>query len=261
MPPPMELHHLTRGAGEPLLLIMGMSGTHLTWGEPFLERLAQHFEVTVFDNRGVGRSPRAEPGYAIADLADDTAELIDALGHESVHVLGISMGGMVAQELALRHPAKVRTLALGCTYPGGEGSALAPPSTIEKLQAGWTSGDREAALRGGWEVNVSAGFAQNEDAFAAFRAAALELPVAIPVIMGQMQAIGGHDVQARLGEITAPTLVVHGTEDAMLPASNGELIAARIPGARLELFEGVGHLFWIEEPDRTVELLVRHAAG
>src|SRR5688500_8372428 len=88
----MELHHLTRGAGEPLLLIMGMSGTHLSWGEPCLRRLEQDFEVTVFDNRGVGKSPRVQPGYSIADLADDTAALIDTLGHASMHVMGISMG-------------------------------------------------------------------------------------------------------------------------------------------------------------------------
>ena len=120
-----DLHFEQRGAGEPLLLIMGMSGTHLTWGEPFLELLARDFEVTVFDHRGVGRSSRTEPGYAIADLADDAAGLLEELGLESAHVLGISMGGMVAQELALRHPGRVRTLTLGCTYSGGEGSALA----------------------------------------------------------------------------------------------------------------------------------------
>ena len=257
----MELHHLTRGAGEPLMLIMGMSGTHLSWGEPFLQLLEQDFEVTVFDNRGVGKSPRAEAGYSIADLADDTAALIDRLGHGSMHVMGISMGGMVAQQLALRHPEKLRTLTLGCTYSGGEGSALAPPETLTKLQAGWQSGDRDTAIRSGWEVNVSAGFAQNEEAYAAFRQAALELPVAIPVIMGQMQAIGGHDTLAQLEQITAPTLVIHGTDDAMLPVANGRLIAERIPGAKLEVFDGVGHLFWVEEPDRTAELLKQHTAA
>jgi 3-oxoadipate enol-lactonase len=257
----MELHHLTRGEGEPLLLIMGMSGTHLSWGEPFLQRLEQDFEVTIFDNRGVGKNPRAEAGYSIADLADDTAALIDTLGHESMHVMGISMGGMVAQQLALRHPEKLRTLTLGCTYPGGEGSALAPPSTLERLQAGWQSGDRATAIRTTWEVNVSPGFAGNDEAFAAFKDAALELPVALPVIMGQMQAIGGHDVLDELSGITAPTLVIHGTEDAMLPVENGRLIAAKIPGAQLEIYDGVGHLFWVEEPDRTAELLKAHAGS
>lgn len=254
-----ELHYLQRGEGEPLLLVMGMSGTHLSWGEPFLEALARDFEVTVFDNRGVGRSSRAEAGYSIADLADDTAGLIDALGHESMHVCGISMGGMIAQELALRHPDKLRTLTLGCTYSGGEGSALSPPETFERLSSGWKSGDRELALRTGWEVNVSAGFAADVDAYAAFKKAALDLPVAVPVIMAQLQAIGRHDTSQRLGDITAPTLVVHGTEDQMLPVGNGRMIAERIPGARLEILDGVGHMFFVEEPERSAELIREHA--
>lgn len=254
-----DLHYEQRGSGEPLLLVMGMSGTHLTWGEPFLELLARDFEVTVYDHRGVGRSSRTEPGYAIADLADDAAALLDVLGHESAHVLGISMGGMVAQELALRHPARVRTLALGCTYSGGEGSLLTQPETFEKLSEGWRSGDRERALRASWEVNVSSGFAQGEEDYAAFREAALALPVPVPVIMGQMQAIGGHDTSAHLGDVAAPTLVIHGTDDEMLPVQNGRMIAERIPGARLEVLEGVGHLFWVEEPERSAALLREHA--
>lgn len=254
-----DLHYEQRGEGEPLLLIMGMSGTHLTWGERFLDLLARDFAVMVYDHRGVGRSSATEPGYSIADLADDAAALLDALGLESTHVLGISMGGMVAQELALRHPAKLRTLTIGCSYSGGAGSALAPQSTLERIQAGWASGDREQALRAMWEVNVSEGFAAHEDEYATFCEPAAKLPVPIPVIMGQMQAIGGHDTLARLGEITAPTLVIHGTDDAMLPVQNGRLIAAGIPGAKLEIFDGVGHLFWLEEPQRSADLVRAHA--
>lgn len=254
-----DLHYLQRGEGEPLVLIMGMSGTHLSWGEPFLTLLERDFQVTVYDHRGVGRSSRTEAGYSIADLADDAAGLIEHLGLDSAHVLGISMGGMVAQELAIRHPEKVRTLALGCTYSGGEGSALSPPEVFQRLSEGWQSGDRERALRVGWEVNVSEAFSKDDEAYAAFKQAALELPVPVPVIFGQVQAIGGHDTLARLGEISASTLVIHGTEDQMLPVSNGHLIAERIPGAKLEIFDGVGHLFWVEEPERSAQLLREHA--
>ena len=254
-----DLHFEQRGDGEPLLLIMGMSGTHLTWGEPWLELLARDFALTVYDHRGVGRSSRTEPGYTIADLADDAAGLLDVLGLDSAHVLGISMGGMVAQELALRHPRRVRTLTLGCTYAGGEGGMLTQQATAEKLTASLQSGDRERALRTGWEVNVSAGFAQGEEDYAAFREAALALPVPLPVIMAQAQAIGGHDTSTRLGDIAAPTLVVHGTEDEMLPVQNAHAIAERIPGARLEILEGVGHLFWIEQPQRSAALIREHA--
>jgi pimeloyl-ACP methyl ester carboxylesterase len=253
------LHHLVRGEGEPLLLVMGMSGTHLTWGEPFLGLLERDFEVIVYDHRGVGRSSRAEAGYSIADLADDAAGLLAHLGHDAAHVAGISMGGMVAQELALRRPDTVRTLTLGCTYCGGEGSALADPEAFGRLAEAWRSGDRERALRAGWEINVSRAFAADEEAYAAFCEAALELPVPLPVIMGQMQAIAAHDTSGRLGGVRAPTLVVHGTDDEMLPVSNAHMIAERIPGARLEIFDGVGHLFWLERPERAAELLREHA--
>jgi pimeloyl-ACP methyl ester carboxylesterase len=247
------------GSGEPLLLIMGMSGTHLTWGEPFPAALRRDFDVVVYDHRGIGKSSRVDADFSITDLADDAAALLDALEWPTAHVVGISMGGMVAQELALRHPDRLRTLTLGCTYAGGEGSALTAPEVGQRLFTAMSSGDRERALRVGWEVNVARGFAADEEQFAEFRRRALEVPANLPTIMRQMQAIQVHDTSARLEGIRVPTLVIHGTEDEMLPASNAEAIARRIPGARLELMEGIGHLFFWEEPDRSAALVREHA--
>src|ERR1700730_3236540 len=119
----IELDYERSGSGPPLLAIMGMSGRALHWGEPFLAALREDFEVLVYDHRGVGASSHLDGPISIVQLAEDAAGLLRALGLESAHVLGISMGGMVAQELALAHPELVRTLTLGCTYCGGEGSA------------------------------------------------------------------------------------------------------------------------------------------
>ena len=254
----LELFHQRRGAGEPLLLIQGMSGTHLSWGDPFAGAL-DGFDVVSYDHRGIGRSARIDTPFSIVDLAEDAAALLDALGWESAHVLGISMGGMVAQELALRHPERIRTLTLGCTYCGGPGSELAPQATIERLSAGMLSGDRELAIRTGFEINVSAAFAAQDGAYDTFRAMAKALPAPVPVIMLQMQAIAGHDTSARLPTLAAPTLVIHGDQDQMLPVGNGRLIASLVPGARLEILEGVGHMFWWEQPQRSAELLRSHA--
>lgn len=121
------------------------------------------------------------------------------------------------------------------------------------------SGDRELAIRNGFEVNVSAAFAAREDAYATFRTMAKSLPAPVPVIMLQMQAIAQHDTSRRLPALTLPTLVIHGDEDQMLPVANGRLIASLILGARLEILEGVGHMFWWEQPERSVELLRAHA--
>jgi pimeloyl-ACP methyl ester carboxylesterase len=256
-----DLFHERSGAGEPLLAIMGMSGTHRSWGEPFLEALRANFEVLVYDHRGVGRSARTRAPFSITDLAADASGLLTAVGWDSAHVVGISMGGMVAQELAIAHPQQVRTLTLGCTYAGGAGSALAPPQTLAHLGAAWQSGDRERAIRAAWEVNVSAPFAADAAAWASFRQEAGALPVAMEVIMLQLQAIGAHDASARLHGIGAPTLVVHGTEDRMLPVGNAALIADAIPGARREILDGVGHLFFVERPRASAELIRGHALG
>ena len=249
------------GAGEPVLLIQGMSGTHLAWGEAFMAGLGDELDVVAYDHRGVGEStPESDP-FTIVRLADDAAVLLDALGWDSAHVLGISMGGMVAQELALRHPQRIRTLTLGCTYPGGAEARLADPALIQELAGALLSGDRERALRTGFVANLSAAHIADEANWEPFEAMATAVPVAVSVIMLQMQAVMGHDTSARLGSIEAPTLVVHGTEDRMLPVVNGELIARSIPHARLELLEGVGHMFWWEQPERSAALVRSQVLG
>ena len=255
MPHP-RLFHLRRGTGEPLLLIMGMAGHHRMWGDPFLALLDPTFDLVAFDHRGIGTSDRADTPFTVADLADDAARVLNQVGLPSAHVFGISLGGMVAQELALRHPSLVRTLTLGCTYPG-KGGDLTAPGPARAIQAG-LAGDRELAIRTSFSVNVSQSFASVDANYGAFRDAALSTRVPIPVILMQSQAAIAHDALSRLPEITAPTLVIHGTADEMILPMNAHLIAKAIPGAHLELFEGVGHLFWWEEPERTVSLLREH---
>jgi pimeloyl-ACP methyl ester carboxylesterase len=248
------------GAGPPLLLIMGMSGTALHWGEPFLQALRGDFEVIAYDHRGVGASSRLDAPVTISQMAQDAAGLLAALGIEDAHVVGISMGGMIAQELALAAPERVRTLTLGCTYCGGEGSSLASPEVVRRLGETMMSGDRERALRTAWEVNVSPAMAADDAAYASFLDIAHRRPVAVPVIMAQMQACANHDTSTRLPQVRTPTLVVHGTLDEMLPVDNARRIASLIPAARLEIFDGVGHLFFWERPQQSAELVRSHAA-
>jgi pimeloyl-ACP methyl ester carboxylesterase len=256
----IELSYERGGDGPPLLLIMGMSGTKHHWGEPLLGDLRRDFDTIVYDHRECGDSTKTGEPFTIADLAEDAAGLLRALDVESAHVMGISMGGMVAQELALGHPELIRSLTLGCTYCGGEGSRLSSEATLRRLAEGMSSGDRERAIRTAWEVNVSPSFAAREEIYATFLANGLRYGVAVPVIMEQMRAITGHDTSARLPELAAPTLVVHGTLDEMLPVENGHMIAGLVPDARVEIFDGVGHLFFWEEPQRSAELVREHAA-
>lgn len=259
----VRLSYERGGSGPPLLLIMGMSGTFSHWGERFVERLREDFEVIVYDHRGVGESSPLEVPLTIELLARDAAGLIEALELGSVHVLGISMGGMVAQELALAHPERVRTLALGCTYCGGAGSSLTGPEVIQRLGTAMSSGDRALAIRTAWEVNVSPGFLaspEGERAWETFKAIGDRRAVAVRVVVAQMQACTAHDTSARLGELGMETLVMHGTADQMIPFENGPLIHSLIAGSRLEVLDDVGHLFFWERPDGAAELVRDHAA-
>lgn len=254
-----EFYYERAGEGEPLLLIQGMSATHMAWGRPFRDELERSFDTIVFDNRGMGRSGRAELPFTIADLAGDTVGLLDTLGIETAHVAGISMGGMIAQELALAHPERVRTLTIGASYCGGPEGTLMAPEDLQMLATAYASGEPEQVFRAMWEINLSPGFREDDSRFAAFAEMGSALPAPQAVVLQQMQACAAHDTSERLGQISLPTLVIHGDADRLLGYPNGRQIAALIPAARLETLEGVGHMFWWEQPQRSAELIREHA--
>lgn len=253
-----ELNYVRAGAGEPMLLIQGMSATHMTWGRPFLTPLEESFECIVFDNRGMGLSGPAQMPFTTADLAGDTLGLLDALEIERAHVVGISMGGMIAQELALAHPERIRTLTLGATYCGGPEGTLMAPGDLQMLGTAMASGDREQVLRAMWVINLSPTFREDDTRFAEFREMATALPVPREVIIQQMRACGAHDTSARLGQISVPTQIVHGTVDRLIGVGNGVQIAALLE-LEPQLLDDVGHMFWWEQPQRAAELVREHA--
>jgi 3-oxoadipate enol-lactonase len=257
--PGTELSYQRAGGGEPLLLIQGMSANHMAWGRPFSSLLERSFEVISFDNRGIGLSRPVTEAFSIAEMAADTAALLEALEIESAHVLGISMGGMIAQELALAAPDRVRSLTLGCTSCGGTQSRPTDQAVIRALTAAVFSRDYERVLRTGFEHVVSGTFAADPANYAAFAEAAAMYPADIPLLMSQQAAVVAHDTYGRLRGLQVPTLVVHGTEDRMLAPVNGDLVASLVPGARLELLDGAGHLFFWEQPQRSAQLLREHA--
>jgi pimeloyl-ACP methyl ester carboxylesterase len=256
-----ELHYERRGRGAPLLLIQGMGANGTHWGEPFLGELERDFELVLYDHRGIGRSAplTGGAGVTVAGLATDALGLLDALGIDAAHVLGISMGGMVAQELALAAPARVRTLILGATTCGGTQSRATAPEVVQRLTTVALSRDRELMLRTGFELVVSPRHAAEPANYAQFVAAAKQFPASVPILLAQKGAADAHDAYSRLRALRVPTLVIHGTADELLASINGDLVASLIPGARLELLEGVGHLFFWEQPQRSAELIRQFA--
>lgn len=247
-----------RGEGRPLLLVQGMSGTHAHWGRAFVDGLVEAGRRVVSVNHvGVAGSTRCgRTQFTTGDLAEAQAMALDALGvHEPVDVFGISMGGMTAQELTLRHPERVRSLVLGCTSPGGPDALHMAQADMQSLVDTLSSGDAARALRASWELNVSARFAaEHEDAYEEFVEVSKAARISLRTLSEQVHAIHAHDAADRLGRIAVPTTVAHGTEDRMLPYPNGVAIAGAIPGATLETFDGAGHLFHWEDPERAVRV-------
>lgn len=256
-----ELYYERGGAGEPLLLIMGMGGSHRHWGDPFAGLLEGDFDTIRYDHRGIGHSGRLDDELSIARLADDAVALLDALSIDAAHVVGVSMGGMVAQELALRAPDRLRTLTLGCTWAGGPEGRFTTAEVAERIRSSALSGDRQHAIRVGWEINFSKEYRADESRYAEFLDLAESMRAPLPVLVAQGMACAAHDTHARLADVRAPTLVIHGTADELLDVANAPLIAGAIPGARLELLEGVGHMFWWEAPQRSAQLVCEHAGA
>jgi 3-oxoadipate enol-lactonase len=246
-------------AGEPVLMIMGLGASSRLWFR-LLPWIARRHRAIVFDNRGTGDSSPVRSRLSMKGLAHDARAVMDDAGVESAHVIGASMGGMIAQHLALEDRASVRSLTLACTTPGGR-SGLPPwrlmataavrpvlgtrrtfPLVAPALYAKSTLQERRARVREDFER----------------RLADSTSPI---TVYAQMGAIAGHDTRSRLGELKGlPTLVVHGLEDNLVPPGRARELAALIPGAQLELIPRCGHLLTTDAEEQVASAIVAHLA-
>ena len=242
-----RLAYEVRGRGEPLLLVHGLGYARWGW-EPVVDALAEAFAVVLFDNRGVGDSDAPPGPYSVTELAADAAAVLDAAGVERAHVLGTSLGGMIAQHLALAYPQRVDRLVLACTTPGGPDAWPMPDVTVSLL-ARMPLMAQDVALRRAVENALAHPREELVERILEHRLAKPQPPAAW---MAQAAAGASFDLFDRVGEIRAPTLVLQGTEDVVVDPRNAGLLAERIPDARVELFPGTGHLFFWEQPDRFV---------
>jgi len=246
----VRLHYERHGRGEPVLLISGFALSSAVF-EPVLALYTDRFECLLYDNRGAGRSEAPLHPTSMPELAADAAGLLTALGHDSAHVYGVSMGGMVAQELAISFPERVRGLVLAATTPGGP-------------RALWPSLREWGALGGGVARTRSLAGALFSERFRR------EHPERVRELLRYFArhratsrgawwhwwAVAYHDTVSRLGEIQAPTLVLHGGEDALTPLGNAELLAERIPDAELVVIPGAGHAFPLERPEESARAVM-----
>jgi 3-oxoadipate enol-lactonase len=245
-----ELYYEVHGNGPPLVLLMGIGYDSSLWTLAQVPALSTLFQVVLVDNRDAGRSAKASQPYEIADLADDVAGLLDALGIPRTHLLGLSMGGMIAQEFALRHPDRLDHLVLAGTGAAPARNAVDPIQVWNWLKANDATGD----VFGGQQfVSLfSAAFLRNHQAVrdTADLLASNPYPVSPEAYGRQADAYLRFDALDRLGAITAPTLVVVGEQDLLTPPWIVREVADAIPGARFEIIRGDGssHLMPIERP-------------
>ena len=239
----ININYRVEGEGEPLVMIMGFSSPMIGWyyQAPFFSR---YYRVVTFDNRGVGESDKPQGPYSTKMMAEDTVHLMDELGIDKANVMGASMGGMIAQELAINHPEKVTKLVLACTYaiqdetsgstPEMAKLALLPPEKFANAMLGLAFNKPLYRFTFSLLSRVGSTFAAATDTVG---------------IEGQREACANHNTLERLHLITASTLVIVGTGDRLIKPVSSEVIAGRIPGSRLVKVEGGSHTFMVEMRD------------
>jgi len=236
------------GTGDPLVLVMGFGGDHLAWGLQ-MPAFAERYRVIAFDNRGVGQSDAPDLPYSTAMMADDTVGLLDGLGIDRAHVCGVSMGGMIAQEIALRHPARVWTLQLHATL-------ARPDAYMKALVEAWRKVrialGREEALRvlALW-LFAPCSYEERPEfvEFVLQNAMANPHPQSLIGYLRQGDAILGHDALDRLDRLRCPTLVSVADQDMLVPPRFSHAIAQRVAGAELKTIADAGHAYMWEKPD------------
>jgi 3-oxoadipate enol-lactonase len=268
----LDLYYEEHGAGEPLLLIMGLAADSTAWMFQVPE-FAEKYRTIVFDNRGVGRSSKPAGAYSIHEMADDAAALLDVLHVQRAHVVGVSMGGMIAQELALRHPERVHGLVLACTFPE-------PDADIERNRR-FSVQQLGGSITDGGDVRIdlkainpmdflqqllplvfNQEFIANElPKLLQVFSGALQYGFSMEAILGQVGAVMNHKATDRLGKITAPTLVITGDADRLIPPANSDILAKGIPGAKLVKIPRGSHGFNFETPEVFNRAVLEFLAG
>lgn len=249
----IKIYYETHGEGPPVILIGGLGSQAESWAKQ-VSIYSRHLRVIVFDNRGAGRSDKPDIPYTTELMADDTASLLDALGIESAHVVGKSMGGMIGQWVAIKYPERVRKLVLGCT------SASRDDVGNEILRMG-----REIAtkigMRAVWLNALFLGYTRGyiEKNLGSIKETLATVPEDKETLTGYIRqsiACEGHDTRDLVGRIKAPTLVMLGDRDMIASPRRSRELAELIPGARLRVFEGVGHGFWRERQEEVDRLVL-----
>ena len=252
----IQIYYEVHGEGFPLVMIMGWNGNIDWWDPRLIQELSKKYKLVMFDNRGAGRTDISDMKYTIKLFADDTVGLMDALGISRANILGLSMGGMIAQELVLNYPEKVEKLVLCSTYCGG--AKAVPPSqeVLEMFIADGSAFSPEQIARMTIPLLFTEDFIKNNPDLVEFSLQQiLKAPISFKAMVGQFKAILKFDTYERLAQIKVPTIVLHGKQDILIPPENGSILAKAIPNAKLVYFENSAHGL-IEDTDKVISVLL-----
>ena len=243
--------------GEPVLMIMGLAASSRLWYR-LVPWISRRNRVLLFDNRGTGDSAPVRSRLSMAGMAEDAIRVLDAASADSAHVVGASMGGMIAQHLALDHRDRVRSLVLACTTPGGR-SGLPPWRMLAATALRPFLGSRRTFPLVAPVLYAAKTRAEEPNRIREDLNRRIEDNTSPVTVYAQMGAIAGHDTRNRLGELAGlPTLVVHGLEDSLIPPDRGRDLARLVPAARLELIPSAGHLLATDSEEDTASAILTH---
>lgn len=252
----IQIYYEVHGEGFPLVMINGLGGHIDTWDPGYIRELSKRFKLVLFDNRGAGRTDISDKEYTIKLFADDTAGLMEALGIPRAHVFGISMGGMIAQELVLNYPEKVENLVLCSTSCGGAKAVQPSMEVVGVLMADRSTLSPEEIVRMDIPTILTQDFIKNNPEFVElYVQRTLKAPLSEEAFMRQVNALMDFNTYDRLGQIKAPTLILHGKRDVLVPPENGSILAETIPNAKLVYFENSAHIL-AEEMEKALTILI-----
>ena len=252
----IDLYYESHGDGHPLILIRGLGSNADHWYEQ-VPVLSKEYRLITFDNRGVARSGDSGGHFSIMDMALDTLGLMDALGIKKAHVMGLSMGGMIAQELAINYPERISRLILACTHCGGPHQVTTSAETGALFMDMIYIASPEAKMKAAACLFDSDTLANRPEVASKYGEISLKHPTDAKLLMRQWEAALKHDTYERLPQIKAQTLVLTGAADLLIPPENARILAEKIPGAIRKVIPGGGHQVLVEQPEACNEAILQ----
>jgi 3-oxoadipate enol-lactonase len=253
----VKIHWDEQGTGAPLLLIMGLGWTSHMWYRSRPAFAAAGYRTIALDNRGVGQSDVAPGPYPLATMASDAAAVLTAAGVERAHIFGVSMGGMIAQEFALQYPQRVASLVLGCTQAGGPNAVQPDMAVMQSLMRDDLSAQEAAEAANGY-IYAAETPRSRVDEDMAIR---LKWSPKRAAFVSQLQGVMMWESDSRLDQIKAPTFVLHGDADRLVPYPNGKRVASRIAGSEFLTMPGAAHIFATDFPGMSEKAVVEFLAA